>query len=258
MEALCLATACYNYLHKYLDNPSYSKPSSTPSSHAKPQTSTLDILAAIRKDPRFEHLGADADMKSLLEGHEAAVLEHWNSWQISEPKTQFEESQSTATAVLVGSVMPKDGSRKDYDFFFVHLLTTSHAVRIILPLISPEYHTHLVKQWWLITVLLYIVQGRPEIDLSRFAERDIKAKGWDYVDEQARGGKHSLDAHYVKGLRAMKAAKETWGDASRGIDKYWLKAAIALAEEFDGWGFSGVAEHEAEARMEGGITRRAA
>ena len=189
----------------------------------------------IREDPRFDDIPNKAraiELEELFETHEAAVLEHWNSWQLSQPKAQFEESQRTPISLLVGS--HNSNGSKDYDFFLVHLLTTSHAVRVLLPIIPPQHHVTLVKQWWLFVVAVYIIQGRPAVDRERFLGHDIGSKGWDWVDKEAKEGKHSFDAHFVKALRSMQVAAATWKDSDP--EQFYLKAAVKTAEEFNGWG----------------------
>ena len=213
MEALGLTATSYSYLHKYLDDASYTR---------APKYSTaspLEIVQRIREDKRFD---------AVFDGHEEAVLEHWNAWHMADPRKQFEESQQAAAALLVATHNP--GTK--YDFFLVHLLTTSHAVRIVLPLIPAKSHVSLVRQWWLLTIGYYIAQMRPSMNLDLVKEYDLKDRDWTWVDKQAVSGEHALDAHYVKGLRAMKVAAETWGDD----DSFYLKAAVRFGEEFDGWG----------------------
>lgn len=224
MEALGLTATCYSYLHKYLDDASYTRASGYSTS------SPLDILQRIRRDKRFDavydHLGND--LEPLFDEHEEAVLEHWNAWHIANPRKQFEESQRAAAALLVATHKPET----KYDFFLVHLLTTSHAVRIILPLIPAKFHVSLVRQWWLLTIAYYIAQMRPDIDLDVVKLYELKDRDWAWVDKRAVSGEHALDPHYVKGLRAMKEAAETWGDE----DSFYLKAAVRFGEGFDGWG----------------------
>ena len=233
MEALGLATTSYNFLHKYLDEPSYTKPSSYSTS------SPMDILQNVAKDKRFDnlfdHQGAD-NIETLFQDHETAVLEHWNAWQLPNPKKQFEDSQYAAVALLVAT--HESGSSRAYDFFLVHVLTTSHAVRILLPLIPAKFHVSLVRQWWLLTLAVYIAQVRPRIDLKSIVDYDIEGRDWTWVDKEAVGGKRSRDAHFVKGLRAMKEAAQTWGDS----EQYYLKAACRFGGEFDGWGGFGPLE----------------
>jgi hypothetical protein len=45
-------------------------------------------------------------------------------------------------------------------------------------------------------------------------------------------GPHKLDAHFVKAVRAIKAAGAVWGDP----DQFYEKAAVKFVREFDGWG----------------------
>lgn len=81
-------------------------------------------------------------------------------------------------------------------------------------------------------------QARPPINLDSVANVDLQGRDWSWVDKQALEAKQSSDEHYVKGLRAMKEAAQTWGDK----DLFQLKAAVRLAAEFDGWGGFGSEE----------------
>ena len=192
IEALALGTCFYSSLHKYIDDPSYTKPSPHES------TSLLQILHKVREDSRFDGLyeHRDGDISKLFAECERPFLEYWNAWQLQSPKEQFEESQRTAVAILVGTEPP---GKSQFDFFLVHLLTTSHAVRILLPLIPTKFHMNLVRQWWLFTLAVYIAQMRPEINLDLITKYDVKNRDWKSVDHEALNSIHSLDAHFVKG-----------------------------------------------------------
>ena len=83
MEALGLAATNYNYMHRYLDDPAYSKPSDSPSE------SLIDILERVRTDKRLDNLfgdGNDDHIGALFEKAESIVMEYWNSWTVSDPK----------------------------------------------------------------------------------------------------------------------------------------------------------------------------
>ncbi len=237
MEALAMAATSYNHLHKYLDDPSYT----TPSPPNNPSKSPLELLCRLQKDNRFDGVLRDPgpdNLQPLFRDHEALMLEYWNAWQISSDPTQdFQASQRAAAALLVAS---RKAGGAPYDFFLVHVLTTSHAVRILLPLLPAKYHIPLVRQWWLLTLSVYIAQLRPEILLRSVGDYDLKGRGWGWMDGQAVGGKYALDAHYVKGLRALKTAAKTWGDE----DRFYLKAAVRFGDEFDGWGGFGLSARE--------------
>lgn len=190
MEALGMASSAYNYLHKYLDDPSYTKESTYST------TSPLEILHKIAEDSRFDDLFDRPDVgqiDALLKYHENLVLEHWNAWEIVDPKKQFQDSQEAAVALLIRTVQPGTHA---YDFFTCHLLTTSHAVRILIPLIPKRFQVSLVRQWWLLTLLTYITQLRPRIN----DDIEVKpTKQWNYVENKALTGPWATDAHYVKG-----------------------------------------------------------
>lgn len=225
MEALCLAATQYNFLHKYLDDPSYTK------AVTKATSSPLEILERVCNDKRldglFDHQGA-SNIGPLFDKHEDIVLEYWNTWRITNPKKQFEDSQRTAAALLAATQQQGD---KKYDFFLVHILTSSHAARIILPMIPARFHVLLVRQWWLLTLAVYIAQRRPVITVKSVLEYDTGGKDWTWIEKRAIQGKHAADAHFVKALRAMKEAAQTWGDEGA----FYLKAAVKFGEEFSGW-----------------------
>lgn len=194
IEALGLAATQYNFLHKYIDDPSYTKPSSFKTSNPR---ELLDKIAndkrvgELFKSPGFNNLGP------LFEHHEDLVLEYWNAWSLDDPKKQFQESQEAAVSLLVATIPPGTHA---YNFFIVHLLTTSHAVRILLPFIPAKFHINLVRQWWLLTIAVYAIFKCPKIDPDYIKPGDVAGKQWNYVEDKAVNGAYATDAHFVKGL----------------------------------------------------------
>ncbi|USP76948.1 uncharacterized protein yc1106_04222 [Curvularia clavata] len=241
IEALAMGSCFYSSLHKYIDDPKYTKPS--PHSAVGAQTSLVEVLEKVRKDSRFDGLydRRSGDITKVLEQQEEAFLEYWNAWDITNPTEQFRAAQELGMGLLVGTPAPAQGR---FDFFIVHVLTSSHAIRILLPLIPAKYHISLLRQWWLFALAVYIAQTRPEIDMSKAIPGKDSNKTWKHVVDKALNGPHAIDAHYVKALRAMKVAEETWG-ASEDASSHWLNAAVKFADEFEGWGGFGTAEDEA-------------
>ncbi|KUI62759.1 Oxidoreductase AflY [Cytospora mali] len=233
MEALALAATQYNFMHKYLDEPQYSRP---PPKGGFSSASPLEVLEKIRTDTRLDGLlkkdGFD-NVDILFDKHEDLVLEYWNAWRVGEdPVKRFKESQEAATALLVATVAPGTHS---YNFLMVHLLTTSHAVRILLPLIPAKFHIPLVRQWWLFTVSTYMAELRPKIDPDYIPWPEGAAqKTWAYVEDKAVNGRWATDAHFVKAVRAMREAARTWGD----VHERYLASAVRLVDDFEGWTFS--------------------
>ena len=240
MEALGLAATCYDEkLARLLD------PYAPRDKIANPLTystnNLFEVFARVNGDSRldgvFETYGGD-NLSKLLgdERLTSILLEHWTAWNITDPTKDFAQSQALATALLIASG-PSVGGH-GYDFFLVHLLTTSHAVRILIPFFDPQYHVPLVKEWLLITLAIYIAQLRPLIKISYVTDVVLHERDWEFVTTQAIEGTHKFDAHFVKACRAMRAAARVWGDdgADGQSEKFWLKAAVKFSSEFEGWG----------------------
>lgn len=244
MEALGLACIQHNFLHKYSANASYTKPSPLASN------SPLDLLVQMSKDDRFKRLPENLDpheLEALFDKHEDLFLEYWNAWEMDDPVKQFQQSQESAVALLVTSVKPGTHA---YNFFLVHLLTASHAVRVLLPFFPPQHHITLVREWWLLVIAVFIVKGRPLPDPGNL-EKDTSGKNWEYVQKRALASRWFNDAHFIKGkwfcrfkhaaqwwltraaIRSMKEAAKTWGDANEG----YLRAAVTFVDNFEGWAF---------------------
>ncbi|CAK7564027.1 MAG: hypothetical protein SEPTF4163_001910 [Sporothrix epigloea] len=163
---------------------------------------------------------------------EAALLEYWHAWDLSGGSDKnllprMREAQDVAVAMLIASVKPGTHS---YNFFLCHVLTTSHAVRVLLPEIPAAMHASILRQWWLLTLAVYVSVGRPAVDPDN-VPTDRKGKGWAYVEQQAVSSRWSTDAHYIQTIRSIKEATRTWGDVR---DNY-LNAVIWFVDDFAGW-----------------------
>ncbi|KAJ9605315.1 hypothetical protein H2200_009972 [Cladophialophora chaetospira] len=249
MEALGLAATNYDgRLAKLFETGAPVDKSANPLTYLT--GNLFEIFARVNGDKRldgvFKGLGGD-NLSRLLDDKalSSILLEHWSAWKITDPKKDFEQSQALATALLIASG-PSVGGH-GYDFFLVHLLTTSHAVRILLPFFDAQYHVQLVKEWLLITLAIYIAQLRPLIKISYITNVDLAGRDWGFVTKIAAEGPRRFDAHFVKACRAMKEAEKVWGEAGpNGEEKYWLKAAVKFAGEFEGWGGFGEEDMKVE------------
>ncbi|KAF1832361.1 hypothetical protein BDW02DRAFT_640822 [Decorospora gaudefroyi] len=242
IEALAMASCFYSPLHKYIDDPRYTKPS--PQRSTEHETELLHLLDKVRKDKRFDGLydHRSGDITKVLEEQEEALLEYWNAWEITKPNEQFQAAQELGLGLLTGTPLPSDGK---YDFFLVHVLTSSHAIRILLPLIPRKFHVSLLRQWWLFALVVYIAQTRPAVEVdSQKSGDDAKTRNWKFVVDKALKGPHAKDVHYIKALRAMKVAEETWETPENHSDR-WLNAAVKFADEFEDWGGFGTEEDDA-------------
>ncbi|KAH0537090.1 hypothetical protein FGG08_006092 [Glutinoglossum americanum] len=228
IEALGFCATDYHFLHKYLDNPPLD-------SAPNPSSSILTILNNVSADSQFNdlfvHPGPE-NIEPLFDKHEHAVLEYWNSWEIEDPREQFEESVGAAILLLTTT---HKMSYPTHDIFLVRLLTTSYAVRILLPIVPAEWQLQLVREWWLFALVVYIAQLRPKINEEYIEDYDLRGRNWRWVSDRALNGQYSKDAQFVAAIRAMKEAEVVWGKK----DGWYLRAAVKFAGEFIGWTGSG-------------------
>ena len=187
VEALSLGACFYSPIHKYIDDPKYTRPSPHRGMDGQ-RPSLFNLLDKVREDKRFDNV------HHVLEEREEALLEYWNAWEIVKPTEQFEETQRAAASLLMDTARENG----EYDFLFVHVLTSSHAIRILLPLVPAKFHVNLLRQWWLITLAVYIGQTRPKIGNSDSVRNYDEERDWKYVVHKALDGPHATDPHYVK------------------------------------------------------------
>jgi hypothetical protein len=261
MEALGLAATCYDARLAGLLESGLGRDKSASSPSLTDSTgSLLEVFARVNGDARldgvFKQFGGDNLSKLLGDaGLTSILMEHWAAWEISDPTKDFEQSQALAAALLVSSA-PSVGGH-GWDFFLVHLLTSSHAVRILIPFLDPQYHVRLVREWLLITLAIYIAQLRPLIKTSYITDVDLAGRAWIFVTQQAVEGPYKFDAHFVKACRALHEAEKVWGEAGpNGEEQYWLKAAVKFAGEFAGWGGFGEEDVEAEEELRRDLAAR--
>lgn len=248
MEALAMACCCYNDMHKYLDDSKYTRSSNISSS------SPSELLARISNDSRFD--GASTDLAStnstianLLADFEDPIMDYWNAWDFEDPVKALEAAQDAAVAVLIGSATPKS----PFNFFFAHILTSSHAMRVLLPLIPADRQVSMLRQWWLLTIAIYIFRDRPVID-SKNINDSLDGHDWAYVEDKTINSERCTEAHFVKGktshhtlctpvvtinannftvVRSLKEAEKTWGSK----DNLYLLAACTFVDNYKSWAF---------------------
>ncbi|KAF4581067.1 Cell cycle checkpoint protein RAD17 [Ophiocordyceps camponoti-floridani] len=222
MEALSLACLQRDFLHKYLDDDSYTRPSPLAPG------SLLDLIERLSVDERFNELPTGVrynEVEALFDEHQDFILDYWNALKIEDPVAQLRQSQETAVWLLMTST-----ATNTYNLNFVHLLTTSHALRVLLPVLPPQHHLALMREWWLLVIMIFAIKGL-SWPSRLFVKEDIGSKDWAYVEKQALASRWCKDAHYIKAIRAMRDAAKTWGDPCNGF----IQSAVAFVDGFKGW-----------------------
>lgn len=227
-EALSLGCTEYDFVHRYFDSPS-ADTSTYKTRHLK------DVLLRVQQDKRFDdHFELPGFMNTftLHAKCEAAILEHYNAWDLTDYSQQFEDSFDFAVRLAVGT----GSSEAQHDFFLIHVLTVAHALRVILPNAPDKHRNPILRQFVMWTIVIYCAQLRPAINSSSIQNSAIDKYDWAWVQEKALTGKWSLDSHYVKVVRALKFGADMYGEK----DGWYLKAAVRFITDFHGWSGFGV------------------
>lgn len=204
--------------------------------HYPPDTSTYqtdslaEVLRRVQLDTRFdgliEHPGT-VDFGIILGKRFEAALEHWNAWKVGSPAKALEHICDMAVLVAIST-----GDReKKYDFFYAHVMTVSHALRILFHHLPEDRRECILRQYAMYAIFIYILQFRLPFDKSAVDSIPTEGRDWTWVMEKTLKHKWALDDHFFKVVRALKAFAETYGEK----DGYYLKAAIKYITEFDGW-----------------------
>ena len=212
MEALAMFATNYNLLHGYIDaefptavdgGPVDCSVPAPPTAHVTEDP--LEIIHRIRMDPAFDgifpHPGAD-NIAPLLELREQEVLAYYRQFKITSPADAHKSLNRVAALLLVCS---HDPEQPEFDFFVVHLITVSYAIRTLLPEVPEEYALPLVKMHWLFVIVVYIIQLRKEVRPELLDGVELGGRGWGDVVQKALGKDGGSegemeDAHYLKGM----------------------------------------------------------
>jgi hypothetical protein len=243
MEALAMLACLHDRdLPKYsLDN-SFSKPSSYEST-----SSVLRILQRVAADHRFADV-ASLSQADVLRKREDAVLDHWNSWEVSStastPVSARKALEQIQIATVALAVSTQSGSSSKSPAGGLDLLVplqSAHALRVLLPLVPTRFIVPLLRQWLLSTILLYISAGRPKIDtsrLSRVSLDDDRDKAYKHVRHTVLSGKSSVESssQLSQALVALAAAEACWGqhlsaEAQQGLMEGQTKKADEMTSE---------------------------
>jgi len=193
MEALTQASCSYSNVHQYVDGASYPLPFDA-------TTKPLEIIQRIRDDERFHHVipHPGYDYNKLLDECGPQVLQYFNTLILDDSNLAGIYEALVDTAVFIHITCQKRGNPK-FDFFLVHLVTTAHALRIVLPLLSLAHAKSLIRSHWVLVVLTYFTQMRPLVKEELIWNYDVLGRSWDDVASAALTGNHNHDSHFVKG-----------------------------------------------------------
>jgi hypothetical protein len=223
-QALSLGCTDYDELHKLLDQP-------FPDNSTYKSSSLAGVIKQVQDDMRFDGLLTNpgfANVEIVLNKRLDVITEHWNAWIAKDPVQQLEQCCDLAVLLAIST----GGPDRSFDFFCAHIMTVAHALRVLWHFIPPERRASILRQYALLTVLIYTVQLRPSFSLETIELVPLSGRDWNWVIEHSLNHKWALDSHFLKVVRAAKAFAETFGEK----DDFYLKGAIKFMTEFKGWG----------------------
>jgi len=218
MEALAMLACLHDRdLPKYSIDNSLTRPSSYAST-----SSVLKILKRVAADHRFSDV-ASLSQADVLRKREDAILDHWNSWDVSSTastplsaRKSLEQIQLAAVAVAVSIPSTSSSKSPAGDADLLVPLRSAHALRVLLPLAPARFIIPLLRQWLLSTILLYVSAGRPKIDISQLSRVSLdedRGKAYKHVRHTilARASTTESSSQTLQALVALAAAEACWG-----------------------------------------------
>ncbi|KAK5736040.1 hypothetical protein LTR17_007711 [Elasticomyces elasticus] len=240
VEALAMLAVDYNPLHRLLD-----ASAKTPVK----QTSALATLERIRTDDRFDGLFSTSGVGNTMailgsEDARKAVLEHFNSYIVpSEPdETNKALLELAEAAVLLLAAVDAPKTKHEFDIYLTHQHTFVWSIRVLIAALPLTATRTLFRAAWLMMVLTYITQLRPEIVKDRITQPLIASPqaGVEWERLKSAALENTEDPHYTKVIRTLWEFATLWPHN----EALFLDACVIFERDFAGWkGFDIRSEH---------------
>ncbi|CAE6495743.1 unnamed protein product [Rhizoctonia solani] len=226
--------------------------SATKQSH-QDRVHSFNILSRILADDRLK-AGAACSKGMFVRSREVAknvggiIREYASLWTINEDEKDIqdrvEELNWFVTLLFgVGGWNKARGFRAN--FFLAHLVTSNLFLPSVLSLLKPKYQIDLMRAYFATSLLWFVAQGRPALDIHGFYQSvtadpkpDLDSGSFDA--EEAEGNPwytilaHTIrhpDEHQVKTARALAHGAALYGAYAKG---HFAHTGLKGAEEIDG------------------------
>jgi hypothetical protein len=244
VEALAMAAYDWNALHKVIEAP---LPEKKPAVKQTP----LEVLHEMREDQRFDGLLQKPGVRNtpaVLQdaGARKAVLDHLNALDLDLAASEdvnalLKEFVEAAVLLLCTTHTPRNDSAElaphKFDMYLTHQLTFCWSLQILLPFFPANATPRLLRIGWLMMVLTYVTQLRPQIKPQLLADTLLPDQSWNEawarMTNVAVGTSKDkgMDPHFVKVIRTLKEFAHVWSDR----EEVFLKASVRFEGEFAGW-----------------------
>lgn len=197
----------------------------TPSSAAS--VPILEVLEKIRADKKFGDAIKFQDenkLKILVENAADPVKKYLELWNVDATAEDIKTKQKELfeAIVFLYAAATRPGKPVKLDFFLMHALTSSLHVHVMLQHFSLVQQALLLKAHFVVTILHYILSGRPKVYIENFKsyETAMPAIPNRWVDA-IQFAVSTCDTHALKVVRALLQAESLYGNC----DGIFLKAA---------------------------------
>lgn len=211
----------------------------------------LDILKEIRNDSTFDglyKLPSEGKIVELVANFPEKLSDYTNRFAIGSTHEELianlKELFATAALILAATHRNEATELPAYDFFLLHLFTATHAAIEIIdkplegahdPILTVELEHDVIQNLWLTFVILYIIQMRPSIDITRITNpanrttipqstgklsefQDPNDAAWANIHKFLFPPEcHDFDDHVIKAVRGFLFASRYLDNASLGL-----------------------------------------
>ncbi|KAJ3169383.1 hypothetical protein HDU87_000658 [Geranomyces variabilis] len=228
----------------------------------------LEILDRVRRDERLKEetifgagqgkrLGFQKKVAQVVQNGSGILAKYGAMWkQDVDPSRALHELIKAVTVLLPNTCRVPESrpGTPQLDFFVLHGLTSTYAVQQILqhrdlqPLFQdqPELQGRLLREEWMSLLVVYVTQGRPEIDLSRqITHAGTGEEAWAEIRQL---GIRTNDEHATKAVHSLWQWRQQFAEIEGEPDMY-LRAALAVKQMVmdieiedgsDNWNYKGV------------------
>lgn len=208
----------------------------------------LKILKDIREDAAFDSVTYDNPNKFdtfIAKSENFDRINHYVSqWKIDENTKNIQEKLKelyTAAALLIGATGVRDGYPLRLDFGFAHTLTSIEFVHQYVCRIAPSEAVALIRGHFAITLVYYVVRGRPTFNFDGLLNYTTPQKNSNINNHWLDVFDRSLsceEAHVIKAVRSCSVGQIIYGaHGDQNLNKIWLNVAQMVCDGDGKWDF---------------------
>ncbi|ORY00471.1 hypothetical protein K493DRAFT_335313 [Basidiobolus meristosporus CBS 931.73] len=197
------------------------------------------ILEMIRTDKRFDgpfEGQFQAKVKILVKSRADLLKSYVDAWVSRGQDINIEEKLRELTRTVT-QIYASECLKGKSNIFLGHILTSSNAVKSLMPHLSTVDRTRLFRVYWLAVISHYIIQGRPHIHILQHTEISgaEQTAPWPVIIHEVLTNQDDKVPNLVRTLM--------WAEQENGFeDGLYRRAAemtVNMTKEYE-WGVDGI------------------